>query len=41
MLWGKAEEVVDAKDKTEKIFDNDSCEKTYCKNDLEDPLLPN
>ncbi|XP_058745209.1 WAT1-related protein At4g30420-like [Vicia villosa] len=41
VLWGKAEEAVDVKDKTEKIVDIESCGKIHCKNDLEDPLLPN
>ncbi|AES66298.1 putative EamA domain-containing protein [Medicago truncatula] len=49
VLWGKAEDVVDVKEKgnqksivnaTEGIVANEYCEKTYCKTDLEDPLLP-
>jgi len=49
VLWGKAEDVVDVKEKanptkivnaTEEIVANEYCEKTYSKNDLEESLLP-
>ncbi|XP_061375814.1 WAT1-related protein At4g30420 [Gastrolobium bilobum] len=50
VLWGKAEEVVKAKDERDpksmvntteegKVLINESSEKAYCKTDLEEPLL--
>jgi len=49
VLWGKAEDVVDVKEKanpksivnsTEEIVANEYCEKRYSKTDVEEPLLP-
>jgi len=52
VLWGKAEDVVEVKEKTDpklmiineteegNLFINESCEKTYYETGLEEPLLP-